>query len=169
MKGEERHKWKSTPPGMSQRRERIWFYLLLVMALLNCLRFFREYQIELAQLYQRQELVWISSRLIRMEDFYVLVQGKYILFGLPMLWCVSSVIFRYLYYYEGSKSIYLMRRLPDRWELHRSCLVRPLLRMALCLGVMATVLMISYGYYMRHTPARWLRPDQWQKLWRAIL
>ncbi len=29
----------------------------------------------------------------------------------------------YQSHYRGSRSIYLMRRLPDRWELHRRCLI----------------------------------------------
>ena len=104
-----------------------------------------------------------------MDDFYLLIRGKYMLLGMTMLWCVSNVVFRYLYYYQGSKSIYLMRRLPDRGELYRSCLARPIQRMVLCLVICLAILLISYAYYMKETPTRWLEPDQWQKLWRAIL
>ena len=169
MKREEKAKSMTTPPGMSQRREQIGFYLLLAAGMVHSLSFFRVYQIALEQLYRRQDMAWIPAELIWMEDFYVLARGRYLIFGLAMLWCVANVIFRYLYYYQGSKSIYLMRRLPARQELHRSCLVRPLQRMALCLGILMLILLISYAFYMENTPAQWLRPDQWQKMWRAIL
>ncbi len=169
MKGEEKRKPMSTPPGMSQKRERIWCYLLLLAGVIHSLRFFGEFQTELTQLYRKQEIAWIASELIWMKDFYMLVKGKYLLFWLPMLWCVINVIFRYLYYYQGSKSVYLMRRLPVPWELHYSCLARPLQRMGLCLGILVAMLFISYWYYMEKTPPQWLEPDQWQKLWRALV
>lgn len=38
----------------------------------------------------------------------------------------------YYAFWRGAKSIYLMRRLPDRWELARRCLAIPLLTVAWC-------------------------------------
>ena len=39
----------------------------------------------------------------------------------------------YYAFWRGAKSIYLMRRLPDRWELARRCLAIPLLTVACAL------------------------------------
>jgi len=89
--------------------------------------------------------------------------------SLVILFCLIAIASRYRYYHQDSKSIYLMRRLPDRAELHRSCLVQPLLRVALVLVVMAVLLLIFYTVYMNQVPEECLQPNQWQKLWRWIL
>lgn len=64
----------------------------------------------------------------------------------------------------GAKSIYLMGRLPDRWELHRRCLTLPLgwLLSAVLLPVLT--LLVYYGIYYLITPAACLRPGQLAKL-----
>ena len=50
----------------------------------------------------------------------------------------------YQSHYRGSRSIYLMRRLPDRWELHRRCLILPLLELAATLLLLAV---LTVGFY----------------------
>ena len=48
---------------------------------------------------------------------------------LPIYWCLCAVIafVHYRSYYNPVKSIYVMKRLPNRWELHRRCLTFPIL------------------------------------------
>lgn len=84
--------------------------------------------------------------------------------------CMSATIFfRYAYFWQGSKSIYLMRRLPDKTQLHRRCLVQPLIACGLCLLAAFIMLLLYYGVYMFFTPKECLMPNQWQKLWSVIL
>ena len=63
---------------------------------------------------------------------------------------------------SGSKSVYLMRRLPDRWEYHRRCLTIPLL--AILAGLVSIPLLtgIFYAIYLHATPAQCLQPNQWE-------
>ena len=68
-------------------------------------------------------------------------------------------------FWRGAKSIYLMRRLPDRWELARRCLAIPLLTVACALLLVVILLPAFYGIYLHLTPEDALRPGQLDKLW----
>ena len=88
-----------------------------------------------------------------MEPFFELFGrslGGYLIVILCML---AGVAVRYAYYWQGSKSIYLMRRLPDGGLLHRTCWVRPMVRMGLSLLAALVSLAVFYGIYVFVTPA----------------
>ena len=58
----------------------------------------------------------------------------------------------YNYHSQGSRSIYTMKRLPNRWELWRRVLSLPLWAMAVC-GLTALLLTgLYYGIYLLFTP-----------------
>lgn len=156
------------PPGMPLWRERLTFWLLLMIAVTNSLRFFSALEEELQHLHARlaqYELMGVSMS-VKARDLYQLLEGKFLPFGVVILLCLIAIGTRYYYYQQDSKSIYLMRRLPDPREWHRSCLVQPLLRILLVLVIMAVLLGIFYGVYMARVPEQCLEPYQWQKLWR---
>lgn len=102
-----------------------------------------------------------------MKDFAVLIRP--LLAACPLLAVIYFVLFtamHYAYHYGATKSVYTMRRLPDRFELHRRCLTLPL---AFALGILAfgfLLLLINYWVYMRFTPAECIAPGQWTKIWR---
>lgn len=62
----------------------------------------------------------------------------------------------YLYHYQGSRSIYLMKRLPRRSELHRRCWFHPLLGCAVAALTTAALLALFYIIYRTWTPAQCL-------------
>ena len=59
----------------------------------------------------------------------------------------------YFYHYEGSRSIYTMKRLPNPWELWRRCLAVPLCTIVLCAVLALLLLGIYYLVYLHCTPA----------------
>ena len=156
------------PPGMSLWRERALFWVLLTVAILHSLEFFPTLQSHLQSLYERLEQYenWGMINQVTMTDLVVLLRGKFVLFGMPILLCLMAIGNRYRYYHQGSKSIYLMRRLPDRRQWHRSCLVQPTLRILLVIGIMAVLLLVFYAVYMNQVPEGCLLPNQWKKIWR---
>ena len=160
-----------SPPGMSLWRERAAFWSLLAVAVWYSLRFFATFQWHLQNVQDRLETyeAWGVDMRVNMTDLSDLLERKFTLFGVVILFCLIAIASRYRYYHQDSKSIYLMRRLPDRAEWHRSCLVQPLLRIALVLVVMTVLLLIFYAVYMNRVPEECLQPNQWQKLWRWIL
>ena len=118
---------------------------------------------------QKNLLQFPNEPFVYMPDFYTFL-GKYWLgFGVLCLFLLGIIVYNYAYHRQGSKSIYLMRRLPSRMELHRRCLALPLFGIFICLICVILLLFVFYWIYMQKTPAEVLAPDQWQKLWRYIL
>jgi hypothetical protein len=72
------------------------------------------------------------------------------------------------HYREGSRPVYLMRRLPDRWEYHRRCLALPAATAAATAALLALSLALFYGAYMLFTPAACVVPGQWAEIWRVL-
>lgn len=87
------------------------------------------------------------SRLIRFST-----AGFILLFAAMIILAFNH----YLYHQQGSKSIYLMRRLPDRWELFRRCAGIPILISVIGLILMGVMIGSYYFYYILHTPAQCL-------------
>lgn len=99
---------------------------------------------------------------------FVTVLGN-ALMGFPIL-ASASLLFVFSYYqmhFGASRSIYLMRRLPDRFSLHRRCLSLPL-AMALVSFLLAGVLLLLYYLiYCCVTPAEYLQDGQLRLLWQV--
>lgn len=93
---------------------------------------------------------------MKIPAFYGLIENGFRLF--PLVWLVMAleVISAYGYHRMGSMSIYLMRRLPDRWELHRRCWTLPVLITLGSLASMGLIALVCYGIYRGFTPAEWL-------------
>ena len=72
------------------------------------------------------------------------------------------------YHYQGSHSIYTMKRIPQRWELWRRCLVLPLAGVVLYLVEALLLREIDFLIYWFITPIRCLDPHQWAALWGGI-
>lgn len=103
-----------------------------------------------------------------MPDFYLLLGSALYGFFIMALCMSSFIVYHYASHFQGSKSIYLMRRLPSRAELHRRCWTLPLLFILLFLLSAALLLVVYYGIYMAFTPTECLTPDQWQKIWSVL-
>ena len=69
---------------------------------------------------------------------------------------VVLIVMHYMTYYKESKSIYLMKRLPDKWELYRRSVVVPLVAILIQIITGAACLMLYYGIYLFFTPAQCL-------------
>ena len=86
--------------------------------------------------------------------------------ALAGVWLVSLClllmpVFHHRWHWWGSRSIYLMRRLPRRWEFCRRCVAGPALGLAgtvLCALLMVTLCFLWYWFL---TPAGHLPPDVW--------
>lgn len=104
-----------------------------------------------------------------MTDFVDLIPFTLVGFLVLAIAMLAFCVYNYAYHRQGSKSIYLMRRLPNRWELHKRCLTLPLISILLCAVAAFIILCIYYWIYMAVTPEQCLTPGQWQKIWRVFL
>ena len=101
-----------------------------------------------------------------MPDFAELMDGTLLVFLAIALTMMGLVIYHYIYHRLDTKSYYVMRRLPSRWELHLRCLTLPVTGLLIC-GVAALIMIaIYYWIYMGCTPEECLMPGQWGRFWR---
>ena len=102
-------------------------------------------------------------------DLPEIIGGSFLGLWAVLLCAVVTVALHYAgHYREGSRPVYLMRRLPDRWEYHRCCLTIPGTVILIALVLILVFLMLFYVIYMNCTPEACLPPDQWQKSWRLL-
>ena len=161
-------KWNPTrdlPPGLSLQKELNGLRLgLLATAGLSLFLFVTHYLSARSNLFSHpynssKAMLIPGAMMVPLEE---LLQGVF----LPFLLCLAIlpiwIANHYCYYHQASKSIYLMRRLPDRTLLHRQCLTLPLLGLVLYL-VSALLLFGLYVLIYRFaTPAPCLPATIWR-------
>lgn len=157
------------PVGFSLKKENTILGFGFGIAIGYSFRFLVNYLSERGGLYE-----WRGDKKLLMPDaimpdfvdlFQTSLRGYVLLAALILIF----IGIHYAYHYQGSKSIYLMRRLPNRMELHKRCLSYPLFCIGLCILLAVLTLFVYFAIYMVFTPKQCLSPDQWQKLWSVIL
>ena len=94
------------------------------------------------------------------------VLGTHMLgFAVVAIAMIGIAVYHYIYHHQGSKSIYLMKRLPDQMALHRRCLSLPLLGMAIAIGVGLLMFGIYAAVYFLVTPEEALVAGQLSNIW----
>ncbi len=160
---------KIIPVGFKKESE-IWiFSSALAVGICRALLFFQVYYIEYNRLF---EIEFDKKTLIpnaKMTDFYLIIDGVFDGFIIAAFIFIFLACYHYIYHGRDSKSIYTMKRLPNKYELHIRCLTVPLIGIVLCAVLSAALLVLFYHYYMSNTPAECLFPDQWERLWTEIL
>ena len=76
-----------------------------------------------------------------------------------ILLCIAMVMlaaYHYTYHSQGSKAIYLMRRLPSRFELHIRCLGLPVAGAVSAMALLGLLTVLFYLIYYFCTPAQCL-------------
>lgn len=93
-----------------------------------------------------------------MEYFPRLLKGTNLTLLFYLAICVSWAADNYLGAHRNTKSVYLMRRLPDRWEYHRRCVGLPLLAALLCILLRLVLIPVFFQIYLHATPMEALPP-----------
>ena len=146
-----------TPPGREKSDFAAMFWLWLSGGVLWSLRFIGNYIGAWNQLYEYRGMiaqsgnrVLISGRVI--APFREILEDSMNLFPVCFLFLALDVMASYYYFKKDTMSIYLMRRLPDRWELHRRCWGKPLILSGLCLLIQAGLIALYFLIYLVFTP-----------------
>lgn len=157
---------KNLPPGMNPGDEQRFVKIGLVLsALLGGLDLI-QYFTELSNLYRyREGKRWLDESMT-MPDFAEIFVRFPIGFSILAVCMLGFVVYHYVYYYRGSKSIYLMRRLPNRFEIHRRAWTYPLWVILLCVVCVVVLFWLFFGLYLWITPNACLMPGQLWRLWR---
>ncbi len=160
---------RNAPLGMDIMREVRWFVTSAIAGAVFSMGFFFKLGSRIEELYyfSGSKKVLDASRV--MPDFTEVLGSSLIVFFIMALCSIGVAVYCYAYHYQGSKSIYLMRRLPSRWELHRRCLTLPAVAVAFCLAAALALMLIFFSVYMAATPPACLSPGQWHKIFSLIL
>ena len=157
--------YRYTPPGMDLAEEKLRFAgTSLLAVVLSAITFFSNYEIAVKQIRHGG-----SQNYETIMNFFHLVEGTMNPFILPALAVAAAIWFRYRYYHQEGKCIYLMRRLPDRYAIWRTCLVQPLKQLWLCGIFMVILLLIYYVVYRIGTPAEAFLRNCLQRIGRTMV
>ena len=154
------------PPGSNAAQDWI-FTMILGMFFAGGLvtHFIGNYRFHYAHLFVQVMGKPVLNPEAVMPDFALL---HYPVLPVLLLYALFSLIQAAQYYssyYIGSKSIYLMRRLPDPWERWRRCLTLPALYFLSFLLLLGILLLLTFVFYHQFTPEACLTPMQGQKFW----
>ena len=155
------------PPGLDWKKAvRNWYCGLSGAFFVGMFWYLCLYGMAKAELYVQRG----GDRLLRpgavMDDFYTLMHLTLVGFIVLGFYTAVQGAAHYSYHHQGSKSIYLMKRLPDKMELHRRCLTLPVAGLLLCALTAFLTVALCYGIYVHFTPEECLRPHQWEMFWR---
>lgn len=148
---------KNAPPGINLEWEYFIYKACLILSVIFSMLFFYRYMEARQALY-----TYIDSRRVLIEGaeidgyFSVLNVSLAGFFFAALIIIPGFVSFHYQYYRQGSMSIYTMKRLPNKFEMHRRAVFLPLLA-ALSLAAAAALLMLLYFLiYVIATPKQCL-------------
>ena len=127
-------------------------------AVYSLLRFLLAYFQVYSQLWERD---WRTGNMVLRQDAQMTPFGE-LLFPALLGFAVAAAVMLCLaaFYYgsfsRGSHSLYLMRRLPDRWELARRCLCLPFAGFLLAAAAAALFSLAFFALYRLVTPPQCL-------------
>ena len=99
-----------------------------------------------ASLFRYMNGVYERNLNAKMVPFEELLSGSFTVMAIAMVGYLLAIAVFYLYHYQGSRGIYTMRRLPNRWELWRRCLAVPVF--FLVLSILCTAVLIGLYYLL---------------------
>lgn len=158
------------PPGANVEKQITWFFKLDISGLVYVfVTYLSRYLMERKLLF---EIYGARGRLRSnavMPDFTELTENMFLFHLILIFFLFGMIAVNYASYYRGSKSIYLMKRLPDPMERYWRCLALPLAGIFIIVLTALAALLICFGIYMLCTPAECLLPGQWQSLRSVII
>ncbi len=167
---------RRVPPGLDWEKEFSWVRgalictavfgtLVFVISCINAVSGLYEYKWEVTT----GDAYTAAGRVLKegavMPAINVLLEHTRIGYALVGLLLVILLVSHYRYYRQGSMSIYVMRRLPDKGEYHRRNLTFPLILVGLALAVMMVTALVHYGLYLLFTPKGCLPNGHWMSFW----
>ena len=145
---------RNTPPGMNLHQEFLLFLLGNISAfLVSVVGFLKQYTAARERLFMYVNEQRVLIRGAEMVPFRALIDTYFLGFALVALLHLGFVFYHYAYFRQGSMSIYLVRRLPQKCEYRRLLSAVPsLAALATAIIAFATIL-LCYVIYLLATPA----------------
>lgn len=156
-------------PGSDGKKELLtYLYAMLILVVLWALTFYISYFNARSLLYTlyRGEKVLIKDSV--MTPFSVLVKGRFIGTAAYAGLCVFKAAYNLISFRTGSKSIYLMKRLPDRFEAEKRSLIMPFAALVTGLAAALLLFLAFRASYIALTPAGHFPGYDTYSLWRLL-
>ncbi|MBR5229035.1 MAG: hypothetical protein IKV96_04280 [Firmicutes bacterium] len=158
-----------TPLGIDPHREIRYFITWFIMAVLYSMVTLLKYRAYYNQLFivtvPGQKVLDPRATMAPLNQILGTHMLGFVALAVAM---IGVAVYHYIYHHQGSKSIYLMKRLPDKRELHRRCLSLPLMGMAVAIVTGLILLGIYIAVYFLVTPEQCLVPGQMATLLRIV-
>jgi len=148
------NKWmkKYAPPGIDIAAEKGFYMGGMIGAGFWSISFIIQYMNQRSALFEYHNGMYRLIEGAQICPFEELMAYKFWPFYFVMICTLLVIVYHYIYHYQGSHMMYLMRRLPDKWELHRRCITLPLTGVVITILSMCMLWMIYYGIYIFCTP-----------------
>ncbi|MBO4628038.1 MAG: hypothetical protein J5645_08685 [Lachnospiraceae bacterium] len=160
---------KLFPPGARIVREMFFFGAMVGFVIGGGLTFFVQYWSDHGELYDVHAGIRVLNPAKEMPPLSSLVSGRLVWFFVLLISSIMVIIIHYASFYRESRSIYLMKRIPNRAELHVRCLTVPLLAIAIGLIIAYVLFLLFVWCYFRYTPEPCLPEQTVPTFWRALL
>lgn len=147
---------KYAPLGIGVKRQVGAYIGGMVMATLYSMHFLIVYMQARSELYIRTVTGVVLKEGAVIRDFGALTQYVFLSFYILGSITGLTIVFFYFYHYEGSKMLYLMKRLPQKWELCKRCVTLPSAGLVILVVWMGILKMIYYTIYIVCTPSQCL-------------
>lgn len=144
------------PPGYEYEWERNSAVSLLGTGAGLSLLFFRRLSQAAEALYEYTDRRRVLRKDAVAVPFEQLVTNHWALYVPLVLFLTAMMIYHYVYYYRETRSIYLMRRLPRRGVVLKSCVSGPLLGLGMTAVILAMLYLLYYGSYLLVIPGECL-------------
>lgn len=138
------------PPGMDTTRMHLGTCFAIIFSAAFSLIFLRNYFSELRELLRRMENPVYPG--MTMTPFSDLIVFPMVVFRMAPIVPLLDIPARYAYFFQETKSIYLMKRLRSPKELLIRCLVLPMAGALLIIVLGCAVYLLYYLIYMTCTP-----------------
>ena len=158
------------PPGAKFKRDlgllALWFALFVLLG--SFLIFVIRYENARSRLYEDV----LGRRLLRsgaqIDPLAEILSGTFRLAVVYGILTFVNIAGNYMTFYRESKSSYLMRRIPDRWELPRRCAAVPLIGLAAGMILTAVLICLCNLIYFKATPPQCIPVGEHFLFWRAF-
>ena len=158
---------RNSPPGMDLKQEwRVFLIGNIASVIVSFFAFLDKYMDARGDLffYEADKKMLIEDATI--VPFSSLFSVYFSGFFFVACFLLGYIIYHYAYYRQDSMSIYLMKRLPNKWELHRRAITIPCIAVLATIGVALAAILFYYIIYFLATPKVCLPYEVLRKIWR---
>lgn len=157
------------PPGYELKTELSYILFLSVASLLVSFMFFLRFREAYNLLFEFENGVKVLLPNAQMPGFETLSKDAFSLFQALWVWTLFLIRNHYRYFNVETKSVYLMLRLPNRFEYHMRCWAIPLAFILLSYLAITLLKVVYFTYYLNMIPLSAWPPGQSMNLWSVIL